>query len=65
MTNGDKIRAMSDEDLADWLHNICTCIDEESDEPIISIYNLETYREEVVNDNYVDILEWLQKEVEE
>lgn len=64
MTNADRIRNFSDEELAEWLHNICQF---ESSEhfPMISIYNLDTKCEEEIGDNYKDLIEWLQAEVEE
>lgn len=64
ITNADRIRNFSDEELAEWLHNICQF---ESSEhfPMISIYNLDTKCEEEIGDNYKDLIEWLQAEVEE
>lgn len=61
MTKADKIRSMSDEELAEWLHNITQF--EEDVEPMISIYNLDTEKDETLHDSYGDLLEWLQKEV--
>lgn len=63
-TNADRIRNMTDEELAEWLHNICQF--ENSDHfPMISIYNLDTKCEEEIGDNYKDLIEWLQAEVKE
>ena len=41
MTNADRIRNFSDEELAEWLHNICQFENSEHF-PMISIYNLDT-----------------------
>ena len=41
MTQGDRIRAMRDEELAEWIHNITQYYDEEQ-EPTVSIYDLDT-----------------------
>lgn len=60
MTNGDKIRNMSDEELADWLNNMCDF--EKDEEPYKSIYNLDTEKEEEIHDSYGDLLIWLQSE---
>lgn len=63
-TNADRIRSMTDEELAEWLHNISQDYDDEQ-EPIVSIYNLNTEKEEVIHDSYGELLKWLQQEVEE
>lgn len=60
-TNADRIRNMSDEELADWLHNMCDF--EKDEEPYKSIYNLDTEQEEEIHDSYGDFLDWLQSEV--
>ena len=60
MTNAEKIRNMSDEELADWLHNMCDF--EKDEEPYKSIYNLDTEKEEEIHDSYGDLLNWLQAE---
>lgn len=60
-TNADRIRSMSDEELADWLHNMCDF--EKDEEPYKSIYNLDTEQEEEIHDSYGDFLDWLQSEV--
>ena len=60
-TNADRIRSMSDEELADWLHNMCDF--EKDEEPYKSIYNLDTEQEEEIHDSYGDLLKWLQSEV--
>lgn len=61
-TNADRIRNMSDEELADWLHNMCDF--EKDEEPYKSIYNLDTEKEEEIHDSYGDLLKWLQSEAE-
>ena len=61
-TNADKIRNMSDEDLAEWLTNMCDF--EKNEEPYKSIYNLDTEHEEEIHDSYGDLLKWLQSEAE-
>ena len=57
-TNADRIRAMSDEELAEWLHNI-TQFDGDDGELMISIYNLDSEKDEDIRDSYGDLLEWL------
>ena len=61
-TNADRIRNMSDEELAEWLTNICDF--EKNEEPYKSIYNLDTEKEEEIHDSYGDLLKWLQSEAE-
>lgn len=61
-TNADRIRNMSDEELADWLHNMCDF--EKDEEPYKSIYNLDTEQEDEIRDSYGDLLNWLQSEAE-
>lgn len=61
-TNADRIRNMSDEELADWLHNMCDF--EKDEEPYKSIYNLDTEKEEEIHDSYGSLLEWLRSEAE-
>lgn len=61
-TNADRIRNMSDEELADWLHNMCDF--EKDEEPYKSIYNLDTEKEEEIHDSYGDLLKWLKSEAE-
>lgn len=61
-THADRIRNMSDEELADWLTNMCDI--ERYGEPFKSIYNLDTYNEEEIHDSYGDLLKWLQSEAE-
>lgn len=61
-TNADKIRNMSDEELAEWIHNMCDF--EKNEEPYKSIYNLDTEQEEEIYDSYGDLLKWLQSEAE-
>lgn len=61
-TNADRIRNMSDEELAEWIHNMCEF--EKDEEPYRSIYNLDTEQEEEIHDSYGDLLKWLQSEAE-
>lgn len=61
-TNADRIRNMSDEELAEWIHNMCDF--EKNEEPYKSIYNLDTEQEEEIYDSYGDLLKWLQSEAE-
>ena len=64
-TNADRIRNMSDEELAEWLTNMCDI--EKHEEPYKlykSIYNLDTGQEEEIHDSYGDLLAWLQSEAE-
>ena len=61
-TNADRIRNMSDDELAEWLHNMCDF--EKDEEPYKSIYNLGTEKEEEIHDSYGDLLNWLQSEAE-
>ena len=62
MTNADRIRNMSDEELAEWIHNMCDF--EKNEEPYKSIYNLDTEQEDEIRDSYGDLLNWLQSEAE-
>ena len=64
MTRGDEIRSMSDEELAEWLTNMCEFMNPEDEEPYKSIYNIDTEKEEIVHDSYGSIMDWLQSEVE-
>ena len=64
-TNADRIRSMSDEELAEWLTNMCEFMNPEDEEPYKSIYNIDTEKEEIVHDSYGSIMDWLQSEVEE
>lgn len=61
-TNSDRIRNMSDDELAEWIYNIFEF--EKDEEPYKSIYNLDTEQEEEIHDSYGDLLEWLQSEAE-
>ena len=61
-TNADRIRNMSDEELAEWVTNMCQF--EKDEEPYRSIYNLGTEKEEEIHDSYGDLLNWLQSEAE-
>lgn len=62
VTNADRIRNMSDEELAEWITNMCDI--ERNEEPYKSIYNLDTDKEEEIHDSYGDLLKWLQSEAE-
>ena len=61
-TNADRIRNMSDDELTEWLTNMCDI--ERHEEPYKSIYNLNTRHEEEIHDSYRDLLKWLQSEAE-
>lgn len=61
-TNADRIRNMSDEELAEWLTNMCDF--EKNEEPYKSIYNLDTEHGEEIHDSYGDLLKRLQSEAE-
>lgn len=61
-TNADRIRNMSDEELAEWITNICDI--ERHGKLYKSIYNLDTEQEEEIHDSYGDLLKWLQLEAE-
>lgn len=61
-THADRIRNMSDEELAEWINNMCDF--EKNEEPYKSIYNLDTEQEEEIYDSYGDLLKWLQSEAE-
>ena len=63
MTNADKIREMSDEELAVWLTNMTDDFGDD-EELYKSIYNLDTEKVEEIRDSYGDLLEWLQSEAE-
>lgn len=60
MSNADRIRNMSDAELAEWLTNMCDT--ERHEEPYKSIYNLDTEQEEEIHDSYGDLLNWLQSD---
>lgn len=61
-TNFDKIKEMSIEELAEFLHNIHDYF--EDGEPLLSLC-LGEDDDIVVGDNFADIKEWLEREVEE
>ena len=63
MNRADEIRSMTDEELAEWITNMCEF--ERHGEPYKSIYNLDTYNEEEIHDSYGDLLIWLKAEREE
>lgn len=60
-TNGDRIRRMTDEELAVWMHN-SDFYDGDDDELYMSIYNLDSEKSEDVHDSYGDLLDWLKEE---
>ena len=59
-TNADRIRNMSDEELAIFIQNIS--VYSEDEEPIIDVCIRETHT--TLYNDYGDILEWLQSEAE-
>lgn len=61
-TNADRIRSMTDEELAEWMHNI-TQFDDSGQGPMVCIYDLDRKEDIEMPDSYGDLLEWLQKEV--
>lgn len=61
-TNAERIRNMTDEELAEWLTNMYNF--EKNEEPYKSIYNSDTRQEEEIHDSYGDLLKWLQSEAE-
>ena len=61
-TNAERIRNMTDEELAEWLTNMFDF--EKFGEPYKSIYNLDTEKEEEIHDSYGDLLKWLKSESE-
>ena len=61
MTNADRIRNMSDGELADMLHNIGSYA--EDGEPLIDIFVGE--EKTTISDDFGSIKEWLQAEVKE
>lgn len=62
-TNADRIRSMSDEELAEWLTNMTDDFGED-EELHKSIYNLDTKKVEDIHDSYGDMLNWLQSPVD-
>ena len=61
-TNAERIRNMSNDELAEWITNMCDI--ERNEEPYKSIYNLNTEQEEEIHDSYGDLLKWLKSESE-
>ena len=47
---------MSDEELAEWILNLCQ-FEDRDEEPMISIYNLDTKNTEEIYDSYGALLE--------
>lgn len=62
-TNADRIRSMTDEELAEWLTNMTDDFGED-EELYKSIYNLDTEKVEEIHDSYGDLLNWLRSEAE-
>lgn len=60
-TNGDRIRSMTNEELAEWMHNLTQFHDDEN-EPYLSIYDIDKSEEIELHDSYGDILYFLNKE---
>lgn len=63
MKNADRIRNMTDGEMAEWIHNIVKFIGGDM-EPMVNIHDLVKEQDDVIFDSYWDLLEWLQKEVE-
>ena len=62
MTNAERIRNMTDEELAELLTNMCDI--KRNEEPYKSIYNSDTRQEDEIHGSYGDLLKWLQSEAE-
>ncbi len=62
MTNADRIRSMSDEELAELLYSICPYERGIDSEPMLGIYDVDKDCGIDVHDSYKDLLEWLQEE---
>lgn len=60
-TNGDAIRAMDNEELTEFLHNIYSYM--ENGKPVLTLCLGENCDIEI-GDNYGDIKEWLESEVD-
>lgn len=63
MTNAERIRNMTDEELAEWITNICKYESIVEEEPFVSIYNLDSEMEEDIHDSYGDLLIWLKSKI--
>lgn len=63
MTNADRIRNMTDGEMAEWIHNIVKFIGGDM-EPMVNIHDLVKEQDDVIFDSYRDLFRWLQKEVE-
>ena len=57
-SNAERLRLMTVDELATWLHNFTPYINEQ-DEAMVSIYNIDTGNEEEIPDNCEDIKKWL------
>ena len=64
MTNFEKIKSMSIEEMAEFLQNIEKCDDRASREPIISIFYIGEEDGICVKNDFTYINEWLEREVE-
>ncbi len=62
--NADRIRSMSDEELAEWLSNMTDDFGDD-EELYKSIYNLDTQKVEDIRHSYGDMLNWLQSPIED
>lgn len=62
MTNAEKIRSMTDEELAEWLTNLVDYFEYDG-EPYKYIYNIDTEEKEKIHDSYGDLLGWLRKDL--
>lgn len=61
ITNADRIRTMSDEELADWMHNLDHHFGDDN-EPMVGVCDVDTNELTEIYDSFGDLLEWLQKE---
>lgn len=65
MTNADRIRFMTDEELAKWIYNIAQFENTEDKKPVVGIYDIYSRKYIVIHDSYGDLLKWLQQPAEE
>lgn len=69
LTHMERIQSMTAEELAEWISNLAVYTEEDENaddycEPYISIYDLDSQKEETVHDSYGDVLKWLNSETE-
>ena len=69
LTHMERIQSMTAEELAEWISNLAVYTEEDENaddycEPYISIYDLDSKKEETVHDSYGDVLKWLNSETE-